>query len=791
MIKRGYQQYYSYVFLIGSCLIWYGTSETNPEIYLIVIPCMLLIFSRRYRIVACLFLGMFYAELTAVHQREWVFPEKLVPANHLLIGTIEGLVSKRQGSIRFRFKLKEINHQAISASQNIYLRLACYRHCADYKSEQTWQLLVRLKPPNGYINPNNFDYEKWLYSEQFKATGYIVPSKQSKLLSMGFGTDHFREQIRDYFIENIDDLAVKGSVIALTLGDKSFLENRQQQLLAKNGLSHLMAISGMHIGLAAIPGFLLGGLFWRFSKTLKRYDKASVQWGFCLFSAVFYAALSGFALPAWRAIIMLVVFTVAQISRSSISTHSRFSLALWIILIFQPLAPLQMSFWLSFCATGILIMLSHLPQPKQKLYNLFKLQLQLYLMLLPIQLLIFGSSSMLSPLINLVAIPLVSLLLLPLLFLQVILIVLSEMIFSNVSLLMQLSNFVLIIITFLFEQFWSLLYLLEPVSNVMQIRLAGLSSVHLVVYPLFLLLLLPLNFTLKIVICAILFSFSKPKTTETVFKMLVMDVGQGLSIITRFDHKIFIYDTAYGNEQSAVATMTLMPWLESINQNNIELLMISHNDADHSGGLMALSEMLTINKLLHGPDVEISQSLHNKNINISTCHQGQSWHWKQLEFQMLSPKMTKIIPENDEPIKKVRVNETLQKGNNSSCVLLLNIYGKKILLTGDIEQQAEAELIKAYPNLSVDILFAPHHGSKTSSTVQFVNQMNAKVGFISSGFLNRFNLPAKEVVKRYMKSDVRLFNTASSGAIELTIDELGKVSIKQWRIENASLWTRH
>ncbi len=760
------KQIYPYLFLLGNCLVWYATDIIHEQILYLLILVPFLLYFPAGRLIGFILLGCCFSEFTAISQQQWKLSEQHVPDNHLIVGSVEALPVNKGKITRLRFRVVSINHIDINSDQPVYFRLSCYRGCPDFKADQTWQLLVRLKPPNGYLNATGFDYEKWLYGQQFKATGYILNSTQNYLLSTEIGIDTYRQSIREYFIQHLDDDVILGSAIALTLGDKSQLGAKQQQLLAENGLSHLMAISGLHIGLSAIPGFIFAGLLWRRVRYLQRFSRIQFQWVVCILPALGYTALSGFGLPAWRALVMLLVFAGAHLTRQSISTHSRFSLALWFILLSQPLAPLQISFWLSFCATGILIFLSQLYQPKNQFNSLVQLQSQLFVLLLPIQLFLFGTVSLLSPLLNFIAIPFVSFLLLPLLLLLVFFILLS---IPGVEFLLWMTEQLLTI-------FWKALTFIGPFSEHLQFSSTEITIWHLLCYPLLLLLLLTFQLRVKITIISTLMLLMVEQKQPELFRMMTLDVGQGLAVSVDYHNKHLIYDTAYGSEDFSVAEMTILPWLKSIAVSSVDLLVIGHNDADHAGGARLLMNALKIKELVTGPDVKVPEGTFYLPQTINSCKLGQQWKWGELIISVLSPETG---------------NRHLKEGNDTSCVLLFEINGKRILLTGDIEAGAEDQLLKNYPDLAADILLIPHHGSKTSSTEAFVEQVNPKVGIISSGYLNRFNLPAENIIKRYQNNGVEVFNTAYSGAIELTINAQGIIVIKQWRLDNTTLWRRH
>ncbi|MFT5520323.1 MAG: competence protein ComEC [Enterobacterales bacterium] len=784
------QNLYPCAFLVGNCLIWYGTSVLHPAVYLLLMVCPFLLFNKYLKLLLFILLGCVYAEHTA-YQQQWHFPESYVADNHIVVGSIEDLPEMRGNIRRIRFRVQSINHQLQPSKSPLFFRLACYRNCPDFKADQKWQLLVRLKPINGYANPQGFDYEKWLYSSKFKATGYIVTSKKNKLISEKKGVDSYRALIRDFFIEKIvnpinldnhvkdnhvkdnsNQSAIRGSIIALAIGDRSFMDVEEQQLLAKNGLSHLMAISGLHIGLSAIPGFFFAGFLWRKIRLLQRFNRYSFQWLICLFPALCYTALSGFGLPALRSAVMLITFSVVQISRSSISVQSRFSIALGIILLLEPLAPLQISFWLSFMATAILLLLSRLHSFEYRLLALLKLQAQLFLLLMPLQLLIFDNLSLLAPLVNYFAIPFVSVILLPLILLLVAMILLSE-VFLNIPGI----DFITFIIVNLLNLFWSILKWLEPVSQAAQFSFSSFNLTFVLFYPLLFLVLVSIGWRLRLVILLIFMGLLQEvdKQDKYTLRMTVFDVGQGLALSIEYANKLLIYDTAYGSKDFSVSTMTLLPWLYTKHKQNISLLVVSHNDVDHSGGLSTLMNSKVIDELTVGPDVVIPETSKYTPRRLSHCQQGQAWQWQALSIEVLSPG---------------RYNK-LKEGNETSCVLLIKVNGKSLLLTGDIEEEAERQLLKNYPKLKTTILLMPHHGSKTSSTASFIKQLAPEVAVVSSGYLNRFNLPAKNIIKRYQNNAVKVFNTADSGALEITLDVQGRLTIKQWRLDNRNLWRRH
>ena len=239
-------------------------------------------------------------------------------------------------------------------------------------------------------------------------------------------------------------------------------------------------------------------------------------------------------------------------------------------------------------------------------------------------------------------------------------------------------------------------------------------------------LLLSVQYKVKINIVLILLMLQIQSRPSLPFRMMVLDVGQGLAISIDYRDKLLIYDTAYGSADFSVAQFTLIPWLKSLSQSDIDLLVVGHNDADHAGGLSLMMETTPVTTLITGPDVVVPEKVKFQPDIAEQCYQGQSWQWDDLSIEVLSPKLA---------------DRKLREGNNSSCVLLLNIHGINILLTGDIEYLAEESLIENYPELSVDVLLVPHHGSKTSSRMAFVNSVIPRLVLISAGYKNQFGHP--------------------------------------------------
>ncbi|NRB41705.1 MAG: MBL fold metallo-hydrolase, partial [Pseudomonadales bacterium] len=203
---------------------------------------------------------------------------------------------------------------------------------------------------------------------------------------------------------------------------------------------------------------------------------------------------------------------------------------------------------------------------------------------------------------------------------------------------------------------------------------------------------------------------------------------------------------------------------------HIDKLMISHQDNDHSGGLQPLLDLFTVDQLLL-PDTllaqwEGSRKKSDSATKATLCDSDIHWFWGQAKFTVLHPS----------PVFNKRVGFA-KKSNNQSCVVRIEVAGISILLTGDIEREVEALLLQQGIE-AADILLLPHHGSRTSSSVAFVQQIDPQYGLLSAGFLNRYHHPHQHVLSRYQQLGVKIINTAEVGAIHLNVFADGQISIK-------------
>ena len=257
--------------------------------------------------------------------------------------------------------------------------------------------------------------------------------------------------------------------------------------------------------------------------------------------------------------------------------------------------------------------------------------------------------------------------------------------------------------------------------------------------------------------------FDELKTKD--FSVSFMDVGQGLSVIVRTANHQLVYDVgAKFRSGFNTADAVLIPHLRALGMTDIDTLIVSHNDNDHAGSVNEFLRHIKVKQILSGEKLI-------GDIPAKRCHQGQNWVWDEVQFTMLYP----AVSSNKE-------------GNNASCVVRIDNGQHSVLLTGDIEKSAENILVDTQAEfLQSDVLSVPHHGSKTSSSLRFLQATASPIAVVSSGYKNHYRFPANEVVNRYEAYNVKLYNTALQGMVKLVFNHEG-IKISAWRNLNRNYW---
>ncbi len=664
-------------------------------------------------------------------------------------GQVVSIPTMHDRSTRFEYSIQQANLATNGDEVKLpnKVRLNWYRDAPSIQLGEIWKLRIRLKRPWGYANPGGFDYEKWLFEQGIRATGYVRAkgnNQRVRATSVLNPVFYLRAQLNQKLKhDDIDSAAV---IKALVLGVRGQMQTNQWQILTQTGTNHLLAISGLHVGI--VSGFIYFIVLFLWKRSERICLKIAAQRVAALaaiFAAIFYAMLAGFSIPTQRAMIMATIVFMSIYFMQSLRPWNILSLALLCVLVFDPFSVLSPGFWLSFGAVAIILFsIKNYHARQSKLHSLIRIQLALSIGLLPLTLVFFQHASIISPIANLFAVPWVSFLVVPITLLGSLFLLISQ----------SLGLWLLNISHWLLEVFWSILNTLHsfPFSSwhhavpVWALIPAGIGI---------LLLLMPKGWPMKILSIVLLspLIFASPSmTSKNELRLTTLDVGQGLAVVVEVNDQVIVYDTGpkFGKSFNA-GEAVVIPYLRHRGINYIDKLIVSHGDKDHSGGLQGILANIKVEELVSTYNEEYKHS------NLSTCAAGDEWRWGETYFKYLHPPK--------EPNSSVK-----RSTNNSSCVLYINHPSGSILLTGDIEKSVEKQLLETYTQLlDVDILIAPHHGSNSSSTNRFIHAVSPKYVIFATGYRNPYGFPDEKVVFRYKEFGSHLVNTASHGMITFNL----------------------
>jgi competence protein ComEC len=702
------------------------------------------------------------------------FPEDLVNRTLVVEGRIVSLPESLAYASRFLFQIEQATLDDAPLPGRWRARLSWYRGAPPLAAGQRWLLPVRLKPPHGFLNPGGFDYERWLFEQGVAATGHVTGADAARLLDPGPGgqwLNRWRQGLRDRLDTLLPPGPASALVKALVIGDRGGIEPEQWEVFARTGTSHLIAISGLHVGLVA--GVVFGGvrfawarmawLAWRFAAP----RAAAVA---ALLAAGAYAGLAGFSISTQRALVMLCVVLIAVISGRTLRPLSGLSLALLAVLLLDPSSLLSFGFWLSFGAVGVLLyaLAQRLGTPMAPL-RWGRAQWAVAIGLLPMLLLFFGRASVVAPAVNLLLVPLFGLLL-PLVLLATALALVGDWAWALVPVTLVLNAGY------------------GALADIAALPLAGIGLGGRAAWVWFaaaggvLLLLAPRGVParwLGLVLLLPLALARAPAPEPGEAKLTMLDVGQGLAVVIRTAGHTLVYDTGPRfpsgfNTGSAV----IAPFLRHGDVTAVDLAVVSHADQDHAGGLAGLSEAIPLRRVMSGEEDELSWLAGDEPAPwpaVEPCRAGMNWTWDGVHFRVLHPRASPV-----------------EEGNDASCVLHVASGGASVLLTGDIEAGVEAELVAADAAvLSADVLMAPHHGSDSSSTEAFLRAVAPDWVWFSAGYANRFAFPNGPVLERVNALGIATANTASDGAVSLRLPaEPGPLVPTRYRPRAARVW-RH
>jgi competence protein ComEC len=702
------------------------------------------------------------------HQR---LADRLDPALELqpvrVTGVVSGLPVWRSEGVRFELVVDPAAEVPTPARLPHRLSLSWHPQgdgpgavsaAAMPRAGQRWSLPVRLRLPDGPVNPHGFDAALGWFERGIGALGTVQGRAGTGPVLLGETAgervDRLRQDLRDRLRGRLGDTPAAGLLAALAVGDQAAIERGDWAVFRTTGIAHLVSISGLHVTLLGWLGGMALGRIWRLRSAwlLVLPAPVVVRWG-GLVVAVAYALLAGWGVPAQRTVLMLAIVVWLR-SGARRWSGGRILLAAAVgVVLWDPWAVLQAGFWLSFVAVGLL-MLGGSPSDEapvvagwrgravQELRSLWRTQWVVTLGLAPWTLLFFQQISLVSLLANAVAIPLVTLVITPLALLGLLAPPLWTLALPVVDGLMQGLQV-------LAAWPWASVHL--PAAPVWAQAL-GMAAAALLVAPLPVMLRLAgLPLLLPMLWPAL------PQPPEGEFELLAADIGQGNAVLVRTARHHLLYDTgpAYGRhgESGNAGERVLVPLLQALGVRALDLLVLSHRDTDHSGGADAVMRALPVG--LVQSSLEPGHPLRARAPH-QRCTAGTRWEWDGVRFEVLHPEAA----DHDRP------GLAVLRPNAVSCVLRMESRGgRAALLTGDIGIDQELRLVIRQPDrLKADVLLVPHHGSQSSSVLYFIKSVHPSWAIVQAGRHNRYGHPALPVMERYAEQGVSVIKTTQCGA---------------------------
>ncbi|WP_025772468.1 DNA internalization-related competence protein ComEC/Rec2 [Thioalkalivibrio sp. HK1] len=758
--------------------------------------------------------GFLWAALLAHLQLASALPEALDGQSIEVIGTVRGLPQADPMKVRFDIDVRAVEVERPGWSASLpegRIRLWWYRTQEMPQPGTIWRLNVRLRAPKGWRNPGAFDYEGWLFTNRIIATGQVhfgEPVGESALFSLA-KVDALRAEISRRLRESLAPWQSEGLVRALAIGDRSGISEYQWEVLRTTGTAHLMAISGLHIGMAAASVYWVVVRIWRLVPWLMLRIAASQAAAMAaMIAASAYALLAGFSLPTRRALIMLAVVFGSQILRRRLLPSHGLALALSAILILDPHSVVMPGFWLSFVAVAAILAIiatqgeagHSKPSPDavgdpslplrirsrgrafveismRWLRSLGRVQIAVTLGLVPISLAVFSEQSLVSPVVNALAIPLVGVAVVPLILAALVIFFLFP----------AVANGLLGPAATILDALWPLLARISSSVGTLPAP-GGIEPWQLILAAVGVLTLLAPRGLLPrwTGICWLLpLLMARPDAIrQGEWRLTMLDVGHGLSVVVETARHVLVYDTGSGRPDATARA--LVPYLRWRGHRAVDRVVLSHGDSDHVGGYPTLERKVRVSELMANappprsmtptpasmPDIRSSTA----RLPDRPCLAGDRWEWDGVSFEILHP------------IHFVAGTKGKAR-NNQSCVIRIE-GGGSALLTGDIESESEYALIRrGRRKLEADILIVPHHGSKSSSTPAFIDAVSPSIALFSTAVRGRFSLPHTEVLDRYAKRSIASMTTPRCGA--MIFEFSGTVRIKRIeRDEMVRYWRR-
>lgn len=702
-------------------------------------------------------MGYGYAAWRAQERLAEALPPALEGRDLEIVGVVAGLPQSNERGTRFLF------HREAGEGVPRVLSLAWYVERGKGADEaalprivpgQRWRLTARLKRPRGLANRHAFDFEAWALERGIRATGYVRARPAALLLEARvegwpYTLHRWRSEIRDALRERLAGARLGGVLVALAIGDQDAIAAADWEVFWRTGVGHLMSISGLHITMLAALAFSVVAFAWvRAPPLALRVPARKAALVAAVATAFAYSLLAGYQVPAQRTFCMLAVIALCVLFDRHGSPSRVLALAALAVVAMDPWAVSSAGFWLSFGAVASIFYAMALRTGRRSRFDLAaREQLAVTVALVPMLVALFQEFSLVSPLANAFAIPLVSLAVVPLTLLGTFLA--APAVLEGAHALMLLAMHVL---EWLAQWPQAVIETHAPLPWTVAVALAGCAW-----------LLAPRGVPMRwcgALWVAPLFLVGPAKPAAGEAWIDVLEVGNGLAVVVRTAHLALAYDAGPAwNEDADSGNRIVVPYLRGEGVRRLQGLVISHADDDHAGGGLSIAIAREPSWLLS--PLAAGHPLHLVSARSIPCEAGLEWRWEAVRFRVMHPAtLQELEPRSAKGGKE----------NDRSCVLRVETAAAAALLTGDIEARSEAQLLsREAGGLRADVLLVPHHGSRSSSTAAFLDEVAPRIAVASVGHRNRFGHPHASVVARYAERGIAFYRTDLAGALRIVL----------------------
>jgi competence protein ComEC len=728
---------------------------------------------------------------------------------------------------------------------------------------QVFRAALVLRRPHSNLNPYGFDYEAHLFTKNIRALGRVrglpLLVADDPYSSLSVSIARARHVVRDGMRRVTANMPYGAVLIALAIGDQDSVKQEHWQIFNLTGITHLVSISGSHVTmLAAVGGWLtlivMKRAHWRGRLICERVPARVIATLAAMLVAWLYCLLAGWGVPAQRTFFMLACVAVSICVRHTLSASQVLAAAAAVVVLADPWAPLATGFWLSFLAVGILFAagaagskLGQTPsfwqRAKQVCAEATRLQWLITVAMLPVLAFLFQQVSLVSPFANALAIPVLTFVVTPL--------ALALALFGLVPSLDWLANAcgvlahlalecTLIPVAWLANLSWAAFEVAAAPFWTLALAAAGLCWA-----------LQPPGWPTRWAGWCLLFpvlSFEPQRPEPGHWRLLAFDVGQGGAVLLQTQTHDLLFDTGPRQGASDAGTRTILPTLRALGVRKLDGLVVSHNDSDHAGGLLAVIKALPVGTLYssfsfqdwleRAPHSSAASVLKTGSMQALFCERGRDWEWDGVRFQFLHPEARQLAGAPDSAIQmgepttpfarrahdsassrhleatghleaaktaSVRSGKILPSKNSQSCVLHIQGLHHSALLPGDIGVKQEQLLLERHASkqggsqqhvpdhsvsaqqitvelvaipltgLTADLVVVAHHGSETSSSPRFVQQLKAQHAVVQAGYLNRFGHPHPMIKQRWLEVQAKFWQTDRHGAISARSSPAGMI----------------